>query len=248
MSTLGVGIIVTIVALAGVGAMGLLRLREQKRQERARQAILLTDDISKYAEVLSTLMAYLSSNAKQLLAQQILSMQQQLSLLGIKSTQVVKRAANLAQQVADQAPNKTPPPLPKDSKQAQRFSEQTRRLGTLVRQAYQRGQIDKNSASAIAKEARTLNLKVCYGVYESKARAALAMNSPSRATRFVDKAKALLQASSDEIATLNKALEALQADVNAALAELGPEETPSRLEAGTKETAENDEAGNKKDC
>ncbi|ASP39584.1 hypothetical protein CHH28_13250 [Bacterioplanes sanyensis] len=246
MSTLGLVILVSFVALAGVGALAYLRLREQQQLERARHAIALTDDIIKFAETLSTLGAYVSQPSKHLLAQHILQLQQQLQQLGIKSSQPVKRASSLAHQSLEEPPSNKKPPLPTDSKPAQRFSEQTRHLSALVRVSYQKGKLDKNSAAAIAREARSLNLRVCYGVFDSKARAALAMNTPSRATRFVDKAKNLLKNNRDDLPVLTQALERLQHDVKTAQAKLAPPTAPSRLETGAQELADSDEAWKKK--
>lgn len=246
MSTIGLVILASIVALAGVAALGFLRWKEQQRLEQARKAIALTDDMFQQANVLSVLGPHLSATARHLIAQHILRCHQQLTHLAIKPNQSIKRSLALAHETLEsQAPN-TRPALPKETKTAQQFSEQTRHLLALVRKAYRQQQLNQGSATAIAREARVLNLKVCFGVYESKARAALQMNSPSRAVRFVDKASALMKSNRDDVPALQQALQRLQKDLTTAQQQQAPEAGPSRLEAGAQELEEEEDSWKKK--
>ncbi|GGY35398.1 hypothetical protein GCM10011297_05650 [Bacterioplanes sanyensis] len=246
MSTVGLVILASIVALAGVAALGFLRWREQQRLEQARKAVALTDDMFQQANVLSVLGPHLSEAARHLAAHHIVDCHQQLTALAIKPNQAIKRSLVLAHEILESQPSTKRPALPTETKTAQQFSEQTRHLLTLVRKAYRQQKLDQSSATTIAREARILNLRVCFGVYESKARAALQMNSPSRAVRFVDKASALMKNNRDDVPALQQALQQLQQDLKTAQLQHAPEAGPSRLEAGAQELEEEEDAWKKK--
>ncbi|MAS24805.1 MAG: hypothetical protein CMI08_13310 [Oceanospirillaceae bacterium] len=245
MSTFLLVILAVFTALSAVGALWFMRWQEQKRLERARQAVEHADRMGELSMIGETLAPWLSQGCKQFLAHKIQHHAGQLQQLGIKADQRCNRAIENANQWMDAAKGgKTP--LPAQSSKAQELRNLITLLIEYIRNEYKKNLVAAAEARPLLAELKILNVRIAAAVFESKAIAAENMNNHSQAVHYLKKAMAALQVVEKPTPDIVDMLADIKQRHELQLAQLQSNNTGNRLEAAAEKLAEDDDAWKKK--
>lgn len=232
MSTTSLVILAIFTALAAVGALGFMRWQEQKRLERARLAVVHSDQMGELSMLGESLQPWLSAPMLHFMAQEIQYHGGELALLKAPSNKRCNKAMEDALTWLNATP-RPPAKLPGQVKQAQEVRHSVQRLQELIRASHQQHHLATDKAKQLLQEAKLLNVKVAIAVFDSKATAAASVNNPAQAIHYLKKAETALQQLSNLPDELKSVLDNIQQRITQHQDERQPAASGTRLEEGT---------------
>jgi hypothetical protein len=232
MSTTSLVILAIFTALAAVGALGFMRWQEQKRLERARMAVVHSDQMGELSMLGESLQPWLSAPMLHFMAQEIQYHGSELALLKAPSNKRCNKAMEDALTWLNATP-RPPAKLPGQVKQAQEVRHSVQRLQELIRASHQQHHLATDKAKQLLQEAKLLNVKVAIAVFDSKATAAASVNNPAQAIHYLKKAETALQQLSNLPDELKPVLDNIQQRITQHQDERQPAASGTRLEEGT---------------
>lgn len=245
MSTITLIILAVLTAAVAVGALWFMRWQEEKRLERARQALRHADAMGELSMIGESLSPWFSAAMMSFLAARIQQHGQSLSQLNTPPNQRTNRALeNAANWSAAHKPAKAR--LPSQSKQAQNLRNMLQHLIEYIRSEYQAHRLAADQARSLLTEARQLNIKVAVAVFEGKAAAAESMSNYTQAIHYLRKSLAAMRGVDPLPADMAALSERLQARLQEQQEIQQQYKAGTRLESGTAQLAEEDEAWKKK--
>lgn len=231
MSTTSLVILAIFTALAAVGALGFMRWQEQKRLERARMAVIHSDQMGELSMIGESLQPWISAPMLHFIAQAIQQHGEELNLLQAPTNKRCSKALENALAWLNATP-KPPAKLPSQVKQAQEIRHLIQRLQDLIRSGHQHHRIDTSQARQLLQEARLLNVKIAVAVFDSKATAATSVNNPPQAIHYLKKAEAALKQLSNPPDDLKAILASIQQRITQQQEQRQPAAGGTRLEEG----------------
>lgn len=245
MSTSSLVILAIFTALTAVGALFFLRWREQKRLERARKAVIHSDQMGELNLIGESLQPWVSPAILHFIALDIQQHGNELSLLQAPDNKRCNKALENALIWLNATP-KPPAKLPTQVKQAQEIRNLIQRLQDIIRSGHQQQRISTDQARQFLHETRLLNVKIAVTVFDAKATAAASINNPSQAVQFLKKAEAALNQLTDPPDDLKAMLEAIQQRINEQQELRQPAAGATRLEEGAEWLSAEDDSWKKK--
>lgn len=199
-----------LTAAISIAAVTVQRWLEQRRIERARQAVIHIDLMGRAGSAGETLRPWLSSDALRLLALVIQYHGQQLGALRVPGSPRSDRASTLAEEWQHSTPPVNPEPIPSNPKQAKTLRSTLMDFLQLIKEAHQARLMDTDAAKDRIREAKVLNARICVATYQSRARTALKQESPNQALHFMQRAEATMRDLKDLPADLMSELNQLR--------------------------------------
>ncbi len=245
MSTTSLVILAIFTALAAVGALGFMRWQEQKHLERARMAVIHSDQMGELSMIGESLQPWLSAPMLHFVAQEIQYHGSELTQLKAPSNKRCNKAMEGALTWLNATP-KPPAKLPGQVKQAQEIRHSVQRLQELIRTSHQQNHLTTNKAKQLLQEAKLLNVKVAIAVFDSKATAAASVNNPAQAIHYLKKAETALQQLSNLPDELKPVLDSIQQRITQHQEKRQPAASGTLLEEGTDLLNAEDDAWKKK--
>lgn len=245
MSTLALVLLAVVTALIAVASLALLRWKEQRRLERAREAVRQADLINALNSAGEQLRAWLSPAMISFIAGAIQSHANALNQLNIpvsKSTSQALENALIWQQ-GQTAGNKK---LPGQSKEAQLLRQAVRNLLDYLRDAYKRRALQADEARRLLQEARQLNLRIALTVFEQKATGAAKTHNHHQAIHYLRKSESLLTQQPELPAEMQSVLTDIRQRLKHHEQERQQNNQGTRLEAGAARLSAEDDAWKKK--
>lgn len=245
MSTLALVLLAIVTALIAVSALALLRWREQKRLERAREAVRQADMANSLNSTGEMLRPWLSQAMISFIAGAIQSHVKALNQMGVPVNKAATQALENAL-IWQQGQSVKPRRLPGQSKEAQHMRDAVRALLEYLRDAYKRRLLQADEARRLLQEARTLNLRIALAVFEDKATAAERTHNHHQAIHFLRKAEALLTQQQELPAELQESLNDIRRRLEHHEQERQQNNRGTRLEEGAALLSAEDDAWKKK--
>lgn len=245
MSTLTLVVLAVLTALFGLGALSLVRWRERKRLERAREIVRHTDLVISVGTLGNELEPWISKQMLNFLGS---SIQRHFNTLELLKAPANKALLNSIKSAGEWMSNSRGPrqPLPSDPRQAQNIRNSVRNLLSYLRESYKEKQISSEEAKSLLQEARTLNIKISLAVLEEKIGTATKLNNHFQATHYLRKAEELLVQQKDLPKDFNLVLENIRQRLRKHEELRQTDTSTSRLEEGAAILSSEDNSWKKK--